>query len=91
MQSLEAKTKYSNSFDCAYQIFKFEGISRFWKGTTPRLIRLSLSGGIVFTVYENGESLLEILTQITSLNSTASISSFFSSDQVAGRSFNLEK
>ncbi|EFP89227.1 hypothetical protein PGT21_005031 [Puccinia graminis f. sp. tritici] len=53
MQSLEAKTKYSNSFDCAYQIFKFEGISRFWKGTTPRLIRLSLSGGIVFTVYEN--------------------------------------
>ncbi|KAI9623025.1 hypothetical protein KEM48_009642 [Puccinia striiformis f. sp. tritici PST-130] len=53
MQSLEAKTKYVNSFDCGYQIFKFEGVSRFWKGTTPRLIRLSLSGGIVFTVYEN--------------------------------------
>jgi len=53
MQSLEAKTKYSNSFDCAYQVYKYEGISRFWKGTTPRLIRLSLSGGIVFTVYEN--------------------------------------
>ncbi|EGG05482.1 uncharacterized protein MELLADRAFT_36865 [Melampsora larici-populina 98AG31] len=54
MQSLEAKTKYVNSFDCAYQIFKFEGVSRFWKGTTPRLVRLSLAGGIVFTVYENG-------------------------------------
>ena len=54
MQSLEAKTKYLNSFDCAYQIFKFEGITRFWKGTTPRLVRLSLAGGIVFTVYENG-------------------------------------
>lgn len=58
MQSLEARTKYVNSFDCAYQIFKFEGITRFWKGTTPRLVRLSLAGGIVFTVYENVIKLL---------------------------------
>ncbi|MBW0530806.1 hypothetical protein O181_070521 [Austropuccinia psidii MF-1] len=58
MQSLEAKSRYSNSFDCAYQIFKHEGILKFWKGTTPRLIRLSLSGGIVFTVYENVTKLL---------------------------------
>ncbi|KAG0145168.1 hypothetical protein CROQUDRAFT_94145 [Cronartium quercuum f. sp. fusiforme G11] len=58
MQSLEARTKYANSFDCAYQIFKFEGVTRFWKGTTPRLVRLSLSGGIVFTVYENAIKLL---------------------------------
>lgn len=58
MQSLEAKSKYCNSFDCAYQIFKYEGIAKFWKGTTPRLVRLSLSGGIVFTVYENVISLI---------------------------------
>ncbi|CAH7673466.1 tricarboxylate transporter [Phakopsora pachyrhizi] len=58
MQSLEAKSKYRNSFDCANQIFKYEGITRFWKGTTPRLVRLSLSGGIVFTVYENVIKLL---------------------------------
>ncbi|KAF9644619.1 mitochondrial tricarboxylate transporter [Thelephora ganbajun] len=52
MQSLEAKSQYRNSFHCAYRIFTEEGVLRFWTGTTPRLIRLVLSGGIVFTVYE---------------------------------------
>ncbi|KAG6830140.1 hypothetical protein H0H92_002004 [Tricholoma furcatifolium] len=53
MQSLEARAQYRNSFHCAYRIFTEEGILRFWTGTTPRLTRLVLSGGIVFTVYEN--------------------------------------
>ncbi|KAI0702749.1 mitochondrial tricarboxylate transporter [Earliella scabrosa] len=53
MQSLEARQAYRNSFHCAYRIFTEEGILRFWTGTTPRLARLVLSGGIVFTVYEN--------------------------------------
>ncbi|OBZ74928.1 putative mitochondrial carrier C19G12.05, partial [Grifola frondosa] len=53
MQSLEARQAYRNSFHCAYRIFNEEGIMRFWTGTTPRLARLVLSGGIVFTVYEN--------------------------------------
>ncbi|KIL65393.1 hypothetical protein M378DRAFT_105087 [Amanita muscaria Koide BX008] len=53
MQSLEARKQYRNSFHCAYRIFKEEGVLRFWTGTTPRLVRLVLSGGIVFTVYEN--------------------------------------
>ncbi|KDR73915.1 hypothetical protein GALMADRAFT_250603 [Galerina marginata CBS 339.88] len=52
MQSLEARAQYRNSFHCAYRIFTEEGILRFWTGTTPRLTRLVLSGGIVFTVYE---------------------------------------
>ncbi|TFK37546.1 mitochondrial tricarboxylate transporter [Crucibulum laeve] len=52
MQSLEARAQYRNSFHCAYRIFTEEGILRFWTGTTPRLARLVLSGGIVFTVYE---------------------------------------
>ncbi|KAG7529571.1 hypothetical protein FFLO_05543 [Filobasidium floriforme] len=52
MQSLEARTQYRNSAHCAYRIFTEEGIRRFWKGTTPRLARLSMSGGLVFTVYE---------------------------------------
>ncbi|KAF5352929.1 hypothetical protein D9758_007956 [Tetrapyrgos nigripes] len=52
MQSLEARQNYKNSFHCAYRIFTEEGILRFWTGTTPRLTRLVLSGGIVFTVYE---------------------------------------
>ncbi|KAH8822693.1 mitochondrial tricarboxylate transporter [Flagelloscypha sp. PMI_526] len=53
MQSLSARSQYRNSFHCAYRIFTEEGILRFWTGTTPRLSRLVLSGGIVFTVYEN--------------------------------------
>ncbi|GAA5931127.1 Ctp1p [Sporobolomyces koalae] len=52
MQSLEAQTAYRNSFHCATRIFKEEGVTRFWRGATPRLARLVLSGGIVFTVYE---------------------------------------
>jgi len=53
MQSLEARSQYRNSFHCAYRIFTEEGILRFWTGATPRLASLVLSGGIVFTVYEN--------------------------------------
>ncbi|KAF5383954.1 hypothetical protein D9757_007353 [Collybiopsis confluens] len=53
MQSLEARSQYRNSFHCAYRIFTEEGLRRFWTGTTPRLARLVMSGGIVFTVYEN--------------------------------------
>ncbi|KAF8877567.1 mitochondrial tricarboxylate transporter [Gymnopilus junonius] len=52
MQTLEARSLYRNSFHCAYRIFTEEGLLRFWTGTTPRLARLVLSGGIVFTVYE---------------------------------------
>ncbi|KAJ7227097.1 mitochondrial tricarboxylate transporter [Mycena pura] len=59
MQSLEAKAQYRNSFHCAYRIFTEEGILRFWTATTPRLTRLVLSGGIVFTVYENIIRLLD--------------------------------
>jgi len=52
MQSLEARAQYRNSFHCAYRIFTEEGVLRFWTGTTPRLARLVLSGGITFTTYE---------------------------------------
>lgn len=53
MQSLDAPKQYRNSFHCGYRIFTEEGLLRFWTGTTPRLARLIMSGGIVFTVYEN--------------------------------------
>ena len=61
MQSLEARTQYRNSFHCAARILSEEGVLRFWRGATPRLARLVLSGGIVFTVYEKGESLGALL------------------------------
>lgn len=50
MQSIEARRNYSNSFNCAAQIFKKEGILTFWSGALPRLVRLVMSGGIVFTM-----------------------------------------
>jgi len=50
MQSLEAKKNYKNSLVCATSIFKNEGLLTFWAGALPRLGRLTLSGGIVFTM-----------------------------------------
>ncbi|KAJ5601457.1 hypothetical protein N7510_010991, partial [Penicillium lagena] len=52
MQSLEAHRNYGNSVSCAVRIFRDEGILTFWSGALPRLGRLSLSGAIVFTVYD---------------------------------------
>lgn len=52
MQSLSA-SKYTSTVNCFATIFKEEGLKTFWKGATPRLGRLILSGGIVFTIYEN--------------------------------------
>lgn len=59
MQSIEAKTQYRNTFHCAARIFKEESILAFWSGALPRLVRLSLSGGIVFTMYEKTMELLD--------------------------------
>lgn len=61
MQSIEARSNYKNSFDCAAKIFKNEGILTFWSGAVPRLGRLVLSGGIVFTMYEKTMELLDRL------------------------------
>jgi len=59
MQSIEAKSLYGNSFRCASLIFKQEGILTFWSGALPRLARLVLSGGIVFTMYEKSMELMD--------------------------------
>ncbi|KAF2758270.1 mitochondrial tricarboxylate transporter-like protein [Pseudovirgaria hyperparasitica] len=59
MQSIQAKQEYKNSFACAARIFKEEGIMTFWSGALPRLARLVLSGGIVFTMYEKTMDLMD--------------------------------
>lgn len=43
MQSLEGKQLYSGSFDCTRQLVRNGGLQRLWKGTVPRLVRLSVS------------------------------------------------
>ncbi|KAH0845483.1 hypothetical protein AYO21_01882 [Fonsecaea monophora] len=60
MQSLEARSVYKNTFNCAASIYKNEGILTFWSGALPRLGRLTLSGGIVFTMYEKTMQLLDL-------------------------------
>lgn len=62
MQTLEARSKYKGTLDCMVQIFRHEGILAFWRGATPRLARLMLSGGIVFTVYEQCMDLFNSLS-----------------------------
>ena len=52
MQALGADKLYTSTVNCFAKIFKEEGLLTFWKGATPRLGRLVLSGGIVFTIYE---------------------------------------
>jgi len=61
MQSIEAKHLYKNTFQCAAVIFKKEGILTFWSGALPRLARLMMSGGIVFTMYEKSIDLMDRL------------------------------
>ncbi|KAI1320713.1 hypothetical protein EDD11_010247 [Mortierella claussenii] len=58
MQGLNASQLYTGVFDCCWKVFKNEGILSFWNGATPRLARLSMSGGIVFSIYENTISVL---------------------------------
>ncbi|KAK1766604.1 Tricarboxylate transport protein [Phialemonium atrogriseum] len=59
MQSIEARAVYGNSFRCASLIFKQEGLLTFWSGALPRLVRLVLSGGIVFTMYEKSIDVMD--------------------------------
>uniref|UniRef100_A0A8D0GEP2 Citrate transport protein n=1 Tax=Sphenodon punctatus TaxID=8508 RepID=A0A8D0GEP2_SPHPU len=51
MQGLEAH-KYKSTWDCAYQIMKYEGPIAFYKGTIPRLGRVCLDVAIVFIIYD---------------------------------------
>lgn len=61
MQSIEARQLYGNTFRCAALIFKQEGVLTFWSGALPRLARLVMSGGIVFTMYEKSMDLMDKL------------------------------
>ncbi|OLN87657.1 putative mitochondrial carrier C19G12.05-like protein 1 [Colletotrichum chlorophyti] len=43
---------YKGMLDCAAQTLRGDGVLAFWRGTSPRLVRLTLSSGITFTVYD---------------------------------------
>lgn len=50
--------KGATTMEAVKDILRSGGIREFWSGSTMRLGRLVLSGGIVFTVYENVSGLL---------------------------------
>lgn len=39
----QAKSTYSSSFNCAITIAKKEGVYAFWRGSSPRVVRLLVS------------------------------------------------
>ena len=43
LQALDARQRYSGTLDCLKSIVSSEGVSVLWRGTTPRLARLSVS------------------------------------------------
>lgn len=61
MQSIDARKEYRNSAVCVSRIFREEGFLTFWSGAVPRLARVVLSGGIVFTLYEKSMETMEKL------------------------------
>jgi solute carrier family 25 (mitochondrial citrate transporter), member 1 len=58
MQSLDARQRYTGTFNCFSKTVKEEGVRALWRGSTTRLARLVLSGGIVFTIYEEMMALM---------------------------------
>jgi solute carrier family 25 citrate transporter 1 len=60
MQSIG--NKYTRMTSCAVHMAKTEGIKVFWKATTPRLVRLTLSSSITFMVYDKAVGIMNSLT-----------------------------
>ncbi|GAB1193400.1 hypothetical protein APSETT444_002616 [Aspergillus pseudonomiae] len=52
LQALDGSQRYRGSVHCLQSIVSTEGTLALWKGTTPRLARLSISGAISFAIYE---------------------------------------
>lgn len=42
LQSRQGNSEYTSSWDCARKLVQRGGVSTLWKGTTPRLVRLSV-------------------------------------------------
>ncbi|KAM3160375.1 hypothetical protein ACU8KH_04503 [Lachancea thermotolerans] len=59
MQSKYTWVNYKNSLNCAYRIFVEEGFTKFWKGWAPRLMKVGLSGGVSFGVYQYVDNLMK--------------------------------
>jgi len=57
MQGLEAQ-KYKGSLDCFLSILRNEGVLGYYKGVTPRLMRVSLDVSLTFTIFNQMNDIL---------------------------------
>jgi solute carrier family 25 citrate transporter 1 len=55
----QKSVQYSSSLDCLRTSWRNEGLSVFWKGSSPRVVRLSISGLVTFAIYENVVTVLK--------------------------------
>jgi len=62
MQGLTAH-HYKNAVDCAYQIWRNEGILAFYSGTIPRLGRVCLDVALVMTIYDRIVRFIKLVTE----------------------------
>ncbi|PLB50046.1 mitochondrial carrier [Aspergillus steynii IBT 23096] len=53
LQAVDARQRYAGSVDCLRSVVASEGVAALWRGTTPRLVRLSVSGALSFSIYES--------------------------------------
>jgi solute carrier family 25 citrate transporter 1 len=48
MQSLEGREQYGGTWRCIMAVARQSGVGGFWRGTMPRLVRLSVSPSVFF-------------------------------------------
>ncbi|KAL4916135.1 mitochondrial carrier domain-containing protein [Aspergillus aurantiobrunneus] len=53
LQALDGRQRYTGTLDCMRSIVSREGAVVLWRGTIPRLARLSISGAISFSIYDS--------------------------------------
>lgn len=52
MQGLNSGSVHRGSMRCFQEIVRRDGVKGLWKGTTPRLVRLTVAGTLAFSIYE---------------------------------------
>ncbi|KAL4747766.1 hypothetical protein BDW72DRAFT_206189 [Aspergillus terricola var. indicus] len=53
LQALDGRQRYNGTLNCLRSIVSSDGVAVLWRGTTPRLARLSISGAVSFAIYES--------------------------------------
>jgi len=58
MQGLDQQ-RYKGSLDCARQIYGLKGIGGFYRGVIPRLVRVSIEVGVLFSCFDVVSNFIE--------------------------------